>query len=76
VDGKDLLVRLFNADGNDKVKKIAFNVNATGAQLEELNGAVKQLLKIHKHKTTTIELAMPRFGIRTIRLKNFTAAYY
>ncbi|WP_205511512.1 glycoside hydrolase family 38 C-terminal domain-containing protein [Longitalea arenae] len=74
VEGRDLLVRLFNAAGNDKVQKIAFGGKATGAQLEELNGAVKQLLQIHTGKTTAIHLAMPRFGIRTIRLKNFASS--
>lgn len=74
VDNNDLLVRLFNADGNGKVSRIVFGGSATEAQLEELNGTVKQKLKMQKDKSTSaVQIAMPRFGIRTIRLKNFTA---
>ncbi|WP_207513724.1 glycoside hydrolase family 38 C-terminal domain-containing protein [Longitalea luteola] len=74
VEGDDLLVRLFNAAGNNKLQKIAFGGKATSARLEELNGAVKQHLKIHTGKTTAIHLVIPRFGIRTIRLKNFASS--
>lgn len=71
-DGNDLLVRLFNAEGDTKSKMVAVGGQASGAEFVELNGVVKQTLKTKKGKNnTTIDVAMPRFGIRTIRLKNF-----
>lgn len=74
VDGNDLLVRLFNAEGDDKNKKIIIGGNAEAANLVELNGTVKETLKIQKSKSNTVlNVAMPRFGIRTIRLRNFKA---
>ncbi len=74
IDGKDLLVRLFNAEGDNKNKKIMIGGYAETAQLEELNGSVKETLKIHKGQSNTVlNISMPRFGIRTIRLKRFNS---
>ena len=74
IDGNDLLVRLFNAEGDNKNKKIMIGGNAEAAELEELNGNVKETLKIQKVQSNTLlNISMPRFGIRTIRLKRFKA---
>ncbi|MFT3903016.1 MAG: glycoside hydrolase family 38 C-terminal domain-containing protein [Niabella sp.] len=71
IDGKDLLVRLFNADGDEKEKKIIIGVSADSAQLEELNGKLREKLVLRKNGAGIIvQLNMPRFGIRTVRLKN------
>ena len=74
VDGADLLVRLFNAAGDAKPQKIIIGGSAVAADLVELNGAVKNPLTMQKNKSgTVVRVAMPRFGLRTIRLKNFQA---
>lgn len=73
-DGNDLLIRLFNAEGDAKNKKIIIGGNAAAAELIELNGAVKEILKMKRGTLATVlNVAMPRFGLRTIRLKNFKA---
>jgi alpha-mannosidase len=73
VDGGDLLVRLFNVEGDNKIKKIIIGGNATAAELVELDGRVKEKFKMQKGKlNTVINVAMPRFGLRTLRLKDFT----
>ncbi len=74
MDGKDLLVRLFNAEGNGISKKITVGGKADTAELIELNGAFKEKLKLEmKSAGSEISVALPRFGLRTLRLKNFTA---
>lgn len=74
VEGKDLVIRVFNAEGDGKVKKIVVGGHATKAELVALNGVVIQRLTMQKGLANTVlMLAMPGFGIRTIRLKNFKA---
>lgn len=71
MDGNDLLIRLYNAAGDSNEKEIYFNGKFAEAILEELNGeATEQLQTSVAQGKTIIRLAMPRFGIRTIRLKN------
>ncbi|TLV03998.1 hypothetical protein FEN17_00090 [Dyadobacter luticola] len=74
IAGKELLIRLFNADGDDSAQKIVLGGKADSAALVELNGTVKEELKMsNKDGKTVLNVAMPRFGIRTIRLTNFVA---
>lgn len=74
VDGNDLLVRLFNADGDAQTRKVVLGGKAGSALLVELNGSVKEELTLHnQNEMSVVSVAMPRFGIRTIRLKDFTA---
>ena len=69
MDGKDLLIRLYNAAGDEKEQAIYFNGKAGEAVLEELNGELLQALPVWQSAgKTVIRLSMPRFGIRTIRL--------
>jgi alpha-mannosidase len=71
VDGKDLLVRLFNAEGDNQPKKIMLDAVADKAEIVALNGDVVQNLTMTKDVgRTTVSVAMPRFGIRTIRFVN------
>lgn len=73
MDENDLLIRLYNAAGDDREKEIVFNGKAAQAVVEQLNGATLQTLQQHNVAgKTAIRLSMPRFGIRTIRLKNIT----
>lgn len=69
-DGDALLVRIFNAEGDASPRKIIFDGKITTAQLVELNGAEKGYLKAVDAggKNTAIMLAVPRYGIRTLRI--------
>ena len=63
------MIRLFNAEGDDTVKKIYVGVKADQMQLIELDGKVRNDLKILKEGSQYyVSLAIPRFGIRTIRI--------
>ena len=74
VDGNDLLVRLFNADGDAQARKVVLGGKAGSANLVELNGSEKEELTLrNQNGMSVVSVAMPRFGIRTIRLKDFTA---
>lgn len=72
MDGKDLLVRLFNAEGDAQPKKLSLDAVADKAEIVALNGDVVQKLTMNKGVTaaTNVSIAMPRFGIRTIRFSN------
>ncbi|SDG22264.1 alpha-mannosidase [Dyadobacter soli] len=72
VDGNDLLVRLFNAEGDTQPRQVVLGGKAASAALVELNGAAREDLSIRSQDgKTVLNVAMPRFGIRTIRLKDF-----
>lgn len=76
MDGKDLLIRLYNPGGNNSESLLTFNGAATAAVLEQLNGDAGEILSQRKASgKTIIRLAIPRFGIRTIRLKNVSVNY-
>lgn len=74
--GKDLLVRLFNAEGNDQPQKITLDAMVDNAELVELDGRVKSKLRLNKNAgaASAVSVAMPRFGIRTIKFTNVRAA--
>ncbi|SDF18170.1 alpha-mannosidase [Mucilaginibacter pineti] len=71
LEGDDMQVRLFNA-GASKSINVAFNFNADKATLIELDGRERQALQLNKasSKQNAVNIAIPRFGIRTIRLSN------
>ena len=72
-DGDDMLVRIFNT-GSPAQEKIIFGCKATKAILTELDGReVKQLTLLKQAHQTSIMIAIPKFGIRTIKLKNAAA---
>ncbi|RPD41232.1 glycoside hydrolase family 38 C-terminal domain-containing protein [Chitinophaga barathri] len=71
MDGNDLLIRIYNAAGDSREQEFSFNGKATQAILEQLNGQALRTLQTREAAgETVIRLSMPRFGIRTIRLKN------
>ena len=73
IEGKDLLVRLYNAGGDGAPQQLILNGKATQALVEQLDGSVISTLQRRpSHQKTVIQLAIPRFGIRTIRFKNVT----
>ena len=69
-EGDDLLVRLFNAEGDSTPQKVTFDASVTTAELVELNGKKKQVLKVMPVPggKTAVSLTIPRFGFRTIKL--------
>ncbi|HCN82848.1 MAG TPA: glycosyl hydrolase, partial [Sphingobacteriaceae bacterium] len=69
VSGKDLLVRLFNAEGDIQPKKLMLDAIAEKAEVVELNGTPVKTLTMSKGTVspTTVSISMPRFGLRTIK---------
>jgi alpha-mannosidase len=75
VVGRDLLVRLFNAEGDIQPKKISLDAHADKAEEIALNGSLVQTLAMSKSTTapTSVSVSMPRFGLRTIKFSNIRA---
>ncbi len=69
VEGRSLFIRLFNAEGNGTSKQLRFDHHASQVALVELNGKVPSLLETTPDATgkTVVNLAIPRFGVRTLR---------
>jgi alpha-mannosidase len=72
IAGNDLLVRLYNAAGNDSTVHVSLQAGTIAATIEELNGTTKLNLIAKKANdgATMITINAPRFGIRTIRFRN------
>ncbi|OIQ63066.1 hypothetical protein GALL_553980 [mine drainage metagenome] len=68
--GDTLLVRIFNAEGDALPRKIIFSGKIKKMQMVELNGAIKGDVRMQAAggESTVVSLAMPRFGIRTLKL--------
>jgi alpha-mannosidase len=64
-----LLVRLFNASGNETAQEVGFGFEAGKIELIELDGRVIEELqaKVGEGGPRTVRVGMPRFGIRTLR---------
>ncbi len=70
-DNHDLLIRLYNAEGSGAEHSLAFDCEADRAELAELNGNISRTLWSQEQQDKpVIRLAIPRFGVRTIRLVN------
>jgi alpha-mannosidase len=71
-DGKDMLVRVFNTGSGNVKSKVIFSCSADKVVLSELDGRAGQTLSSTKLKGggVSISVAIPKFGIRTIRLVN------
>ncbi len=69
-DEDDFLIRLFNAEADDKAQKLLLDGNVQKAGLVALDGRVIEELKIQKEdgNKSAVSLSIPPFGIRTIRL--------
>lgn len=70
-DEGGLTLRLFNAEGDQMVKNIIFDAHIQKAQLVRLDGEVLEDLEVRAESSgkSSVSLAIPRFGIRTIRLR-------
>lgn len=64
-----IILRLFNAEGNDKLQKIVFDMPLSGVEEVDLNGQCieRKKIKIHAGKSE-MTISMPRFGIKTFVL--------
>jgi alpha-mannosidase len=69
-DRDTLLVRIFNAEGDASPRKITVDGKITTAQLIELNGMSKGDIRLEAagSNSSTFYLAMPGYGIRTLKL--------
>ena len=77
-DGDDLLVRVFNAEGDAEPRVITFNGQISRAELVELNGTLRNQVTLESGQagSTKIKLAVPRFGIRTLKIDGLKASVY
>jgi len=76
-EGDVLFVRIFNAEGDASPRKITFNGKVKNAQLVELNGVTKANIRIGAAgNSTTLNLAIPRYGIRTLKLTGLQTSGY
>jgi alpha-mannosidase len=68
-EGGDLLVRIFNAEGDNGTKILSFDGKAVNVELVELNGQKVEDVKMNLgiDSRTTIQISFPRFGIRTLK---------
>jgi alpha-mannosidase len=71
VEGRDLLVRLFNAEGGENPCAVSVPVKPAGAELVELDGRRIRDLPVERVAGGRFQVAvvMPRFGLRTIRFR-------
>jgi alpha-mannosidase len=72
--GNDVYIRFFNAQSDALTKSVTFNLKSDRAELVELNGEVREVLKLLQiDGKIKVNLSIPQFGIRTIKLANATA---
>jgi alpha-mannosidase len=65
-EGNAILVRLFNAEGNDKAQKITFGFPVSDITEVDLNSKVIAKQTINKSgDKSSISVSIPRFGIKT-----------
>jgi alpha-mannosidase len=71
-EGSDMLVRVFNTGAANVKSKVVFSCTADKIILSELDGRARQTLSSTKLKSggLSTSIAIPTFGIRTIRLIN------
>ncbi len=63
------IVRLFNADGNNLPRKIKLGMSLSKVEEIDLNGnTIASLNTISTNGVTELEVEMPRFGLKTLKL--------
>ncbi len=70
-EGDDLLVRLFNASGDDSENTVTLHAGVVGAAVTDLLGNKVAKLEVVRKSSDTVQftISMPRFAVRTCRLK-------
>lgn len=73
VEGKSLLVRLFNAAGDDRARRLSLDGRAEKVALIELNGDTREPLRptVGPDGRTLVKIAIPRFGVCTLKFDNY-----
>lgn len=67
----DIYVRIFNAEGDNSTGTINLGVDAATIKLVELNGEEGEELQVQEGRNGIfVQLAMPQFGFRTLKLSN------
>ena len=71
VKGKDVFVRLFNAEGEEGERTVSFHSKLDRVELVELDGRKVRELKVTPARDGRYEIsvALPRFAIRTLRFQ-------
>jgi alpha-mannosidase len=70
MDGEHVLLRIYNAAGNEKSSELTIDDMISRVELVELDGKVKEVLPVkHQNGKSTVRLSMPRFGFRTLKMK-------
>lgn len=64
--GDDLIIRLFNAEGNTSIQKLKFGFPVSSVEEVDLRGNIITKNAIDKN---SISLSIPRFGIKTLLIK-------
>jgi alpha-mannosidase len=69
VDGRHLLLRLFNGEGDAQERTVSLYARPVRVDIVELNGRVSRSLTVQHagNGRYEVKVAMPRFGIRTLR---------
>lgn len=62
VENKNILIRLFNGEGDSSIQRITFGFPASDIHEIDLNGNVIQKMTVEKN---SISISIPRFGIKT-----------
>ncbi len=67
--GRSMMVRLFNAEGDAAERTVSLDVKPLRVELVELDGRVIRALDVQQTSggRFAVNLAIPRFGIRTLR---------
>jgi len=73
VNGRDLLLRFFNAESPNNDHEISLGMEPKLMELVELDGRVSQRLRpsVATGPGRKIKIHVPRFGIRTVRVSGF-----
>jgi alpha-mannosidase len=66
VENDNILIRLFNAEGDESTRKIMFGFPVVSIEEVDLNGNIISNQSINKN---SISISMPRFGLKTLLLK-------
>ena len=69
--GRAMLLRLFNAEGDGEERTLSLGVKPSQVELVELDGRVIRQLDVRRAAggRYEVKVAIPRFGIRTLRVE-------
>ena len=75
VDGRRLLIRLFNGEGDASERTVSLHAKPARVDVVELDGRVSRTLNVQRGSDGRYEvkIGMPRFGIRTLRCEMTSA---